>query len=59
VYKDNFHGRERKIGGRSQKYWFLQEPHGVTSQKATFFIGTAVKTSNLAEYCYIDVKIHL
>jgi hypothetical protein len=27
---------------------FLQEPHGVTSQKAPFFIVTAVKTSNLA-----------
>jgi hypothetical protein len=27
--------------------WFLQEPHGVTSQKTPFFIVTAVKTSNL------------
>jgi hypothetical protein len=26
---------------------FLQEPHGVTSQKKPFFIVTAVKTSNL------------
>jgi hypothetical protein len=26
---------------------FLQEPHGVTSQKMAFFIVTAVKTSNL------------
>jgi hypothetical protein len=26
---------------------FLQEPHGVISQKTTFFIVTAVKTSNL------------
>jgi hypothetical protein len=26
---------------------FLQEPHGVTSQKTSFFIVTAVKTSNL------------
>jgi hypothetical protein len=26
---------------------FLQEPHGVTSQKTTFFIVTAVKPSNL------------
>jgi hypothetical protein len=25
---------------------FLQEPHGVTSQKMAFFIVTAVKTSN-------------
>jgi hypothetical protein len=29
------------------KYRFLQEPHGVTSQKTTFFIATAVKTSSL------------
>jgi hypothetical protein len=27
---------------------FLQEAHGVTSQKTAFFIVTAVKTSNLA-----------
>jgi hypothetical protein len=26
---------------------FLQEPHGVTSQKTPFFLVTAVKTSNL------------
>jgi hypothetical protein len=26
---------------------FLQEPHGVTTQKTPFFIITAVKTSNL------------
>jgi hypothetical protein len=29
------------------KLRFLQEPHGVTSQKTPFFIVTAVKTSNL------------
>jgi hypothetical protein len=29
------------------KRQFLQEPHGVTSQKTPFFIVTAVKTSNL------------
>jgi hypothetical protein len=28
---------------------FLQEPHGVTSQKTQFFIVTAVKTSNLTQ----------
>jgi hypothetical protein len=28
---------------------FLQEPHGVTSQKTPFFIVTAVKTSNLTK----------
>jgi hypothetical protein len=27
---------------------FLQEPHGVTTQKTPFFIVTAVKTSNLS-----------
>jgi hypothetical protein len=26
---------------------FLQEPHGVTSEKTPFFIVTAMKTSNL------------
>jgi hypothetical protein len=29
---------------------FLQEPHGVTTQKTPFFIVTAVKTSNLTVY---------
>jgi hypothetical protein len=32
---------------RSSERRFLQEPHGVTSQKTAFFIVTAVKTSNL------------
>jgi hypothetical protein len=31
----------------SEEREFLQEPHGVTSQKTAFFIVTAVKTSNL------------
>jgi hypothetical protein len=31
-------------GGLGQ---FLQEPHGVTSQRSAFFIVTALKTSNL------------
>jgi hypothetical protein len=31
------------------KRQFLQEPHGVTSQKTPFFIVTAVKTSNLTK----------
>jgi hypothetical protein len=30
--------------------WFLQEPHGITTQKTPFFIVTAVKTSNLTLY---------
>jgi hypothetical protein len=33
---------------RPPKRRFLQEPQGVTFQKTAFFIGTAVKTSNLA-----------
>jgi hypothetical protein len=32
---------------RSSETSFLQEPHGVTSQKTPFFIVTAVKTSKL------------
>jgi hypothetical protein len=32
------------------KRQFLQEPHGVTSQKTAFFIVTAMKTSNLTQY---------
>jgi hypothetical protein len=34
----------------SPKRRFLQEPHGVTSQRTAFLIATAVKTSNLTEY---------
>jgi hypothetical protein len=30
-----------------EEHWFLQEPHGITSQKTAFLIGTAMKTSNL------------
>jgi hypothetical protein len=37
---------------------FLQEPHGVTSQKTTFFIVTAVETSNLTEPSVV-FRIHL
>jgi hypothetical protein len=33
----------------SSKRRFLQEPHGVTSQKTPFFVVTAVETSNLTE----------
>jgi hypothetical protein len=32
---------------------FLQEAHGVTSQKTAFFIVTAVKTSNLTTFLSI------
>jgi hypothetical protein len=37
----------RRTLRRNTKRRFLQEPHGVTSQKTPFFIVTAVKTSNL------------
>jgi hypothetical protein len=33
----------------SEERQFLQEPHGITSQKMAFFIVTAVKTSNLTQ----------
>jgi hypothetical protein len=33
---------------------FLQEAHGVTSQKTPFFIVTAMKTSNLTELFLAD-----
>jgi hypothetical protein len=33
---------------RSTRACFLQESHGVTSQKTAYFIVTAVKSSNLA-----------
>jgi hypothetical protein len=32
---------------------FLQDPHGVNSQKTPFFIVTAVKTSNLTAECVV------
>jgi hypothetical protein len=36
----------------SNRRRFLQQPHGVTSQKTTFFIVTAVKTSNLTRITF-------
>jgi hypothetical protein len=33
----------------SSETFVLSEPHGITSQKMTFFIVTAVKTSNLTQ----------
>jgi hypothetical protein len=36
----------RRTLRRTPKRRFLQEPHGVTSQKTSFFIVTGVKTSN-------------
>jgi hypothetical protein len=36
---------------------FLQEPHGITSQKTSFFIVTAVETSNLTKSSHI-YKLH-
>jgi hypothetical protein len=43
---------------------FVQEPHGVTSQKTAFFMVTAVKTSNLScsfplyEACFGSLQRH-
>jgi hypothetical protein len=37
-------------GEKNPKRRFLQEPHGVTTQKTPFFIVTAVKTSNLTKF---------
>jgi hypothetical protein len=37
--------------------WFLQEPHGVTTQKTPFFIVTAVKTSNLTNEKLLERKL--
>jgi hypothetical protein len=36
------------------KHVLLQEPHGVTSQRTPFFIGTAVKTTNLTPSIYVS-----
>jgi hypothetical protein len=38
------------------KHRFLQESHGVTSQKTAFFIVTAVKTSNLTSLNFLNSK---
>jgi hypothetical protein len=43
---------------RSPETRFLQEPHGVISQKTAFFIVTAVKTSNFKKiYPVVQVLI--
>jgi hypothetical protein len=39
-------GTTLAVTSNRRTLWFLQEPHGVTSQKTPFFIVTAVKTSN-------------
>jgi hypothetical protein len=36
---------------------FLQEPHGVTTQKTPFFIVTAVKTSNLTNTILVTLMM--
>jgi hypothetical protein len=41
----------------SEERRFLQEPHGVTTQKTAFFIVTAVKNSNLISI--VDVQTNL
>jgi hypothetical protein len=53
----NFHARAEENHENHDKWcllgcyavWFLQEPHGVTTQKTPFFIVTAAKTSNLTK----------
>jgi hypothetical protein len=37
--------------------WFIEEPHGITSQNKAFFIVTAGKTLNLAadKYCLSSI----
>jgi 7,8-dihydro-6-hydroxymethylpterin-pyrophosphokinase len=34
-----------ELGTLAITSWFLQEPHGITSQKTPFFIVTAMKTN--------------
>jgi hypothetical protein len=36
---------------------FLQEPHGVTTQKTPFFIVTAMKTSNLTDRMFFFIHL--
>jgi hypothetical protein len=43
----------RTLRRNPPKRRFLQEPHGVTTQKTPFFIVTAVKTSNLSGSSYV------
>jgi hypothetical protein len=45
LYGEATHRNIRRL--ETLRIWFLQEPHGLTSQKTPFFIVTAVKTSNL------------
>jgi hypothetical protein len=52
----------RRILRRRQvppKRRFLQEPHGVTTQKTPFFIVTAVKTSNLIMVLLFCIEVFL
>jgi hypothetical protein len=42
----------------SSETWFLQEPHGATSQKTAFFIVTAVKTTNLTMNSGIRILVN-
>jgi hypothetical protein len=44
---------------RSSETSFLQEPHGVTSQKSPFFIVIAVKPKILHEWKYISIPLVL
>jgi hypothetical protein len=39
--------------------WFLQEPHGVTTEKTPFFIVTAMNTSNLTRFMHVSSRLEL
>jgi hypothetical protein len=49
--------KNRRFGGTWRL--FLQEPHGVTSQKTLFFIVTAVKAPNLTNYHSLSFSLYL
>jgi hypothetical protein len=54
---------ETALSRRMVSSGFLQEPHGVTTQKTPFFIVTAVKTSNLTAlsqfYAFIGLETNI
>jgi hypothetical protein len=43
-------------GIHSSEMSVLEEPHSVTSQNTAFFIVTTVKTANVTNYVYEDLK---
>jgi hypothetical protein len=48
-----------RLGGGKIVAGFIQDPHGVTTQKTPFFIVTAVKTSNLTYISLVFVTLIL